>query len=404
LKENSCVVTYRRTYCTVGTWRLKLVVKENKQNRITTRHDTMMVHNYNHNHNHNHNNNGNISSAAVVMKSTTTSSSNNNNGQQRQQRRRSSRNNLVSRNTIKSIISHSLVGIFCLYIGTLIGMSNQISGAVKDGVVPSSPAVVVPLPISMARQPNQNQHRLVAAQRRDEEEEDKKKNDKSLISSPSNSNYKQQLKQQQQQNNRNSNSPFPKTSNKMFIDYRTISRDTFLNNTNMLGLGDLGVPLDSTQKGAEDVLIIYTSQESLPTSNSKSTKSTSTSKSKTTNKVEDEQNNNALENCHTVKVILQSPSKQNQKNKQCLVIIPQWDSYTIHKYMRLENIHNSSSKVDLTQTFKNVPRSREADGTVLGYVIRLSLSLESITDFYSSSFFSLYHFLPHLSFFLFPTT
>ena len=322
-----------------------------------------MVHNHNHNHNHNNgnsNSNSNINSAA----------SENGQRQQRQRRRSSSHNNLVSRNTIKSIISHSLVGILSLYIGILIGMSNQISGAVKDGVL--SPADV-PLPISMAGQPNQNQHRLVAAQRRDEEEE-KKKNDESLISSPSNFNYKQQLKQQQQ-NNRNSNSPFPKTSNKMFIDYKTISRDTFLSNTNMLGLGDLGVPLDSTQKGAEDVLIIYTSQESLPTSNSKSTKSTSTSKSKTTNKVEDEQNNNALENCHTVKVILQSPSKQNQKNKQCLVIIPQWDSYTIHKYMRLENIHNSSSKVDLTQTFKNVPRSREADGTVLGYVIRLSLSL-----------------------------
>ena len=139
---------------------------------------------------------------------------------------------------------------------------------------------------------------------------------------------------------------------------------------------------------------------------SKSKSTTSTSKTSTsTNKEDDEQNNHALlENCHTVKVILQSPSKQNQKNKQCLVIIPQWDSYTIHKYMRLENIHNSSSKVDLTQTFKNVPRSREADGTVLGYVIRLSLSLESITDFYSSSFFSLYHFLSHLSFFFFPTT
>ena len=324
-----------------------------------------MVHNHNHNHNHNNgnsNSNSNINSAA----------SENGQRQQRQRRRSSSHNNLVSRNTIKSIISHSLVGIFCLYNGILIGMSNQISGAVKDGVL--SPADV-PLPISMAGQPNQNQHRLVAAQRRDEEEENKMKNDKSILSSPSNFKYKQQLKQEQ--NNRSSqsnNSPFPKSSNKMFLDYKTISRDKFLNHTNML-VGDLGVPLDSTQKGAEDVLIIYTSQESLPTSNSKSTKSTSTSKSKTTNKVEDEQNNNALENCHTVKVILQSPSKQNQKNKQCLVIIPQWDSYTIHKYMRLENIHNSSSKVDLTQTFKNVPRSREADGTVLGYVIRLSLFL-----------------------------
>ena len=115
----------------------------------------MMVHNHNHNHNNgnsNSNSNSNINCAA----------SENGQRQQRQRRRSSSHNNLVSRNTIKSILSHSLVGILSLYIGILIGMSNQISGAVKDGVL--SPADV-PLPISMAGQPNQSQHRLVAAQR-----------------------------------------------------------------------------------------------------------------------------------------------------------------------------------------------------------------------------------------------
>lgn len=42
----------------------------------------------------------------------------------------------------------------------------------------------------------------------------------------------------------------------------------------------------------------------------------------------------ATENCMSVKVILQDAKP---KKKQCLVIMPQWESYHVHKFMRLEN-------------------------------------------------------------------
>ena len=95
----------------------------------------------------------------------------------------------------------------------------------------------------------------------------------------------------------------------MFVDYKTILRDKFLDNTNNMMLGDLGVPLDYTKKGAEDVLIIYTNKESLPMSMATST---------STN-IEEEEQNNALENCHTVQlklyykvqVVVQNKKKNN---------------------------------------------------------------------------------------------
>jgi hypothetical protein len=349
----------------------------------------MMVHNnHNHNHNHNNGNSGNSSAAAASMIKMKNNSNNNNNRNSNDGGRRRRRRQHIHTSTIRSIVSHSLVGMVCLYIGVIIGMRNQIMTGIEEasvvqvGVVHQvgvgvdvGVGVGVTAPIVQQQQQQQQQQRL---RREEEEEEIISIDDKTKSSAASASSNKQNQNQNQNQNQKRPKRPFPVSSNKMFVDYKTISRETFLNNNNnnnknnnMIG-NDLGVPLDYTQPGAEDVLIIYTSPESLPTSTS--TEKDSDNDSNDSNDNADNNNMNALENCHTLKVILQTPTsgqRDKKDNQQCIAIIPQWESYTIHKYMRLENSHNSSSHVDLKHTYKYVPRSRESDGTVLGMYVLL---------------------------------
>jgi hypothetical protein len=306
-------------------------------------------------------------------------SNSNNNRNSNDGGRRRRRRQHIHTSTIRSIVSHSLVGMVCLYIGVIIGMRNQIMTGIEEasvvqvGVV-HQVGVGVDVGVGVTAPIVQQQQQQQRLRREEEEEEiisidDKTKSSAASASASSN-------KQNQNQNQKQRKRPFPVSSNKMFIDYKTISREKFLNNNNnknnnMIG-NDLGVPLDYTQPGAEDVLIIYTSPESLPTSTS--TEKDSDNDSNDSNDNADNNNMNALENCHTLKVILQTPTsgqRDKKDNQQCIAIIPQWESYTIHKYMRLENSHNSSSHVDLKHTYKYVPRSRESDGTVLGMYVLL---------------------------------
>lgn len=99
---------------------------------------------------------------------------------------------------------------------------------------------------------------------------------------------------------------FPTTLSKFFPRYGTVSRDEFT------GKLDIGVPLDPGRKGA-DVLVLYPSDKALPAGNFSSGTSI-----------------DAVEKCETVKVVL-----TQRKPKECLAIVPQWESYTVHKFMRL---------------------------------------------------------------------
>lgn len=117
-------------------------------------------------------------------------------------------------------------------------------------------------------------------------------------------------------NNNNHNSPFPPTLSNMFVDFTTVDR-VALND-----VLEIGVPLDDTKPGAEDALILYTSTKSLPR---KQQRSKNDSKLTATQ---------AVENCRTVKVILMETAKQHAV-PECLAILPQWESYHVHKFMRL---------------------------------------------------------------------
>mmetsp|Transcript_60629 Transcript_60629/g.148740 ORF Transcript_60629/g.148740 Transcript_60629/m.148740 type:complete len:605 (+) Transcript_60629:148-1962(+) len=150
--------------------------------------------------------------------------------------------------------------------------------------------------------------------------------------------------------------PFPKSLDKMFVDYATVPRDDFFE------LFDIGVPKDPVTEGAEDVMILYTSDKSLPWGEG------SMANDKFGFNVKD-----AVANCHMVKVILQEPNKRRKTN-QCFAIVPQWESYHIHKFMRLpqnvdsmaKNGRNAPQMIDLQNPLRYVSRSYDDRGRHAG--------------------------------------
>ncbi|KAG7351408.1 nucleotide-diphospho-sugar transferase [Nitzschia inconspicua] len=134
---------------------------------------------------------------------------------------------------------------------------------------------------------------------------------------------------------------FPRSLDNMFVDYATVPREDF--NRHL----EIGVPFDKTIQGAEDVLVLYTNQKSLP----------SNSHNSSLFNLHSEQ---AFENCHSVKVILQEPSKK-RRSQQCIAIVPQWESYYVHKFMRLPR-QKLSSGVDYENPLRYVSRSHADDG------------------------------------------
>jgi hypothetical protein len=153
----------------------------------------------------------------------------------------------------------------------------------------------------------------------------------------------------QQEETTKRKSPFPHTLSNMFVDFATVPRDKFNN------LMEIGVPLDETTRGAEEVLVLYTSIGSLP--NDKGTHQEKVG-------IEPKE---ALENCHTVKVILQENAVRKHVN-QCIAIVPQWESYAVHKFMRVPDPLSSDrgKAVNLTYPLRYVARTQRTDGAIPG--------------------------------------
>jgi hypothetical protein len=129
---------------------------------------------------------------------------------------------------------------------------------------------------------------------------------------------------------------------KLIVGAARISRDRFLKRF------DLGVPLDRTTPGNEEALIMYHHQQSLP---NLSKVDAARDGPMPLLSVED-----ATANCDTLKIILTEPNKP----RQCLAIVGQWESYHIHKYMRLPP-DNIRTGVDRTLPLRNVARTHSAN-------------------------------------------
>jgi hypothetical protein len=236
-------------------------------------------------------------------------------------RKRRSGGNLLAPRMIQSIITHSLVGMVCLYIGFMVGMGRQIAMSVEDAVGPSK------------LQLRNQQYRLT-----------KELNGTNCL--PSVTAIDSELKNdrgQQAEHPQQRVTPFPRTSRNIFVDFATVPRDAFNE------LIDIGVPLDDTTKGAEDVLVLYTSGAGMPTGMGWRHNKTGIDPTK------------ALENCHEVKVVLQETTNKN--HDQCFAIVPQWQSYMVHKWMRVppQGSPKNVTAVDLTFPLQSVPRIRQPD-------------------------------------------
>lgn len=94
---------------------------------------------------------------------------------------------------------------------------------------------------------------------------------------------------------------------------------------------DPGVPLDPPRPGSENVLLLYAHEKAKP--------NTATMRMP-----------EAVENCHQLNVILADHSGHNQ---QCFAIVPQYESYHIQKWMRVDL---ESHKLDATQPLQHVAR------------------------------------------------
>jgi hypothetical protein len=105
---------------------------------------------------------------------------------------------------------------------------------------------------------------------------------------------------------------------KLFAGAARVNRDEFTKRF------DLGVPLDQTQQGNEEILMLYHHPQSL--SNVSTTVASDGDQDMPLLSVRD-----ATINCETLKIILTEPNKKHE----CLAIVGQWESYHIHKYMRL---------------------------------------------------------------------
>jgi hypothetical protein len=208
---------------------------------------------------------------------------------------------------IATMLSHLILGTCCFYVGVMVGMSSNMIATV-DATSPVDAKLV-------CFETNCPECPTVATPKVERGLE------RPVVSSKS-----------------ASRSSLPASLNGFLVDYGTIPRDDFLETF------EIGVPLDDTKDGQE-VMIFYTGGQTLP-NKSKDGKYLSLSAEE------------ATQNCLTMKVVLQG--KYNKDSKQCLAIVPQWESYHVHKFMRLSR--NGKSPLDAKLPLRYVSRSHNTKG------------------------------------------
>jgi Nucleotide-diphospho-sugar transferase len=210
-----------------------------------------------------------------------------------------------------SFASHLLVGLCCAYFGLTLGMSTISNQCQQEQQRQQQQQTLCPVCPSLAEQGRYSSYTNRSA-------------------TPTTARSK----------------PFPDTLKNMFVDFATIPRSKF--NEDL----DIGVPFDDTTVGAEEVLVLYTNSKSIPYGRGSAYGNNlglDTAK--------------ALENCHSVKVILQEPNRKRKSN-QCIAILPQWESYYVHKLMRVTRKPNDP--VDLEIPLRYVSRSHSDKGVWAG--------------------------------------
>jgi hypothetical protein len=155
---------------------------------------------------------------------------------------------------------------------------------------------------------------------------------------------------------------FPPTVQKFATGMVSVAREEFSR------ILDLGVPMDKTRPGMEEVLILYNDERSLPKTNSQkkpSSFSMATTANTSTGSIVHIPADAALEKCEHVNVIL---NNHEQARAQCLAIVPQYESHTIQHFMRVppgEDGVPKTARVDKKHELRLVSRSHQSDGEII---------------------------------------
>jgi hypothetical protein len=122
----------------------------------------------------------------------------------------------------------------------------------------------------------------------------------------------------------------PDTLKKLVAGIGRVDRDAFFE------AFDVGVPKDKSEKGNEEVLLLYSHDSALPDKGISTTLSPE----------------EATKHCHSMKLVFTEPHQKNQ----CLAIVGQWESYHVYKYMRLPPGKDKKVQVDEKHPLRYVSR------------------------------------------------
>jgi len=162
----------------------------------------------------------------------------------------------------------------------------------------------------------------------------------------------------------------PKDMDRLFAGMARVDRDEFFKTY------DIGVPKDETTFGNKEVLLLYSDAKALPDDVDGDMPLLS---------AED-----ATEHCNTLKVVLTEPNKR----KECLAIVGQWESYHVHKWMRLPGDKEKEKTLDersplryvsrlhidsgLAQRIPTPPKVKEYNEMLVRYLSSLDLVLDEL--------------------------
>lgn len=111
---------------------------------------------------------------------------------------------------------------------------------------------------------------------------------------------------------------------------------------------EMGVPLDQSKPGDEDVLMLYSSTRALPLRYNKEVSSLNTP-------IPLMDVHEATRNCDEMHIILTDHSRR----KQCIAMVPQYESFHIQKWMRVDG---HGGPMNNKETLKHVSRGYQSNG------------------------------------------
>jgi hypothetical protein len=138
----------------------------------------------------------------------------------------------------------------------------------------------------------------------------------------------------------------------------------FVDRDDFASVFDVGVPLDASSKGNDRVLLVYSDPKAFP-----NTKTQTTAKTTTTTTALSALD--ATANCHNLHLVY-----TQKRDRQCLAIMGQYESFHVHKYMRIDQ---KTKKMDAKHPLVYVDRGRQQNGRISAKVPTIEATKEHWT-------------------------